>query len=105
MVWQARPPLTVSGGLRGELWASENRTEAASASDVGFLAPRASVSWRATDAATLRATVFNAFRAPTINELYRGFRVGAITTLPNSALDAEEAWGGEAALTVVRRAA
>lgn len=102
MVWQARPRLTVSGGLRGELWASEDRNDAASASQVGFLAPRASVSWRATEAATLRATVFNAFRAPTINELYRGFRVGAITTLPNSALGAEEAWGGEAALTVVR---
>lgn len=102
VVWQASDRLTLSGGLRGEMWTSEDRGSVDSASTAGFLAPRANISWRATDAATLRATVFNAFRAPTINELYRGFRVGDITTLPNAQLDSEDAWGGEAALTIVR---
>lgn len=102
VVWQAAPAVTVSGGVRGELWRSEDTRDGASGTGAAFLAPRASVSWHAADSATLRATIFNAFRAPTINELYRGFRVGDITTLPNPRLDPEEAWGGEAALTVVR---
>ena len=102
LVWQARPRLTISGGVRGELWTTENRAAEDSESRVASVAPRANVSWRATESTTLRATVFNAFRAPTINELYRGFRVGDITTLPNASLDPEEAWGGEAAVTVVR---
>src|SRR5688500_16643774 len=102
VVWQAAGALTVSGGIRGELWRSENAHDAASESSVGFVAPRASVSWRASESTTLRGTVFNAFRAPTINELYRGFRVGDITTLPNPQLAPEDAWGGEAALTIAR---
>ena len=102
VVWQAASALTVSGGIRGELWRSEDTRDAASESSVGFLAPRASVSWRANGSTTLRGTIFNAFRAPTINELYRGFRVGDITTLPNPQLDPEDAWGGEAALTIAR---
>ena len=102
VVWQAAPALTVSGGMRAELSTSETRTDAASKSSWFFLSPRASVSWRARGSTTVRGTIFNAFRTPTINELYRGFRVGDITTLPNPALDAEDAWGGEAAVTFAR---
>jgi len=101
-VWHAAPSLTVSAGIRGEVWTSEDRDDAASQSSAAFLAPRASVSWRANASTTLRGTIFNAFRAPTVNERYRGFRVGDITTLPNPQLNPEDAWGGEAALTIVR---
>ena len=41
------------------------------------------------------ASVYRAFRAPTLNELYRGFRVGNVTTNPNSALTAERLTGVE----------
>ena len=40
------------------------------------------------------------FRAPTLNELYRQFRVGATLTLANNALGPERLVGGEAGLTV-----
>jgi len=39
-----------------------------------------------------------AFRQPTLNELYRGFRVGNVVTLANAFLTAEHAVSGEAAL-------
>jgi outer membrane receptor protein involved in Fe transport len=39
------------------------------------------------------------FRAPTLNELYRQFRVGAILTLANDQLGPERLVGGEAGIT------
>ena len=45
--------------------------------------------WRA------RGSVYRAFRAPTLNELYRDFRVGNTNTLPNSQLQPETVFGAE----------
>lgn len=39
-----------------------------------------------------------AFRAPTLNELYRGFRQGSVTTASNAFLNAERSSGAEAGL-------
>ncbi len=49
----------------------------------------------------LAATVsgYRAFRAPTLNELYRSFRVGNVLTISNDALTAEHLTGGEGGLT------
>ena len=41
-----------------------------------------------------------AFRAPTLNELYRSFRVGNVLTLANENLRAERLTGGEAGLRI-----
>jgi len=43
----------------------------------------------------LRSAVYEGFRAPSLNELYRPFRVGQITTLANPALTPEELHGAE----------
>ncbi len=40
------------------------------------------------------------FRAPTLNELYRSFSVGAVRTLANENLGAERLFGGEAGVNV-----
>ena len=48
------------------------------------------------------ATVYQAFRAPYLNELYRNFRVGNIFTLANPALTAEHLTGGEAGFSLQR---
>ncbi len=45
------------------------------------------------------ASLYRAFRAPTLNELYRSFRLGNVLTQNNSALKAETLSGGEAGLT------
>lgn len=46
----------------------------------------------------LRASGYRAFRAPTLNELYREFRAGNVRTLPNAALKPESLEGFETGL-------
>nr|WP_282570824.1 TonB-dependent receptor [Sphingopyxis sp. MSC1_008] len=55
---------------------------------------RAGIRW-ASDAFSLRAAAYRGWRLPTLNELYRPFRVGAEVTAANAALEPERLWGGE----------
>lgn len=48
--------------------------------------------------AIVRAAVYTGFRVPTLNELYRPFRVGNAVTEANAELDPERLLGGEAGL-------
>ena len=57
--------------------------------------PRLSLIYRPTETVSLRAAAYRAFRAPTLNELYRGFRVGNTQTNANETLVAERLTGGE----------
>src|SRR5499427_780703 len=57
--------------------------------------PRLSLIFRPTERFSLRASAYRAFRAPTLNELYRGFRVGDTLTNANPNLVAERLTGGE----------
>lgn len=59
---------------------------------------RAGAAWRATDAVTLRAAAWRGWRLPTLNELYRPFRVGIDATAANAALRPETAEGIEGGL-------
>jgi outer membrane receptor protein involved in Fe transport len=43
----------------------------------------------------VRGSAYRAFRAPTLNELYRPFQVGNVLTLANDQLAPETLWGGE----------
>ena len=47
------------------------------------------------DALSLRGAVYRGWRLPTLNELYRPFRVGAEVTTANEMLKPERLWGGE----------
>ncbi len=58
--------------------------------------PRLSLIFRPAERFSLRASAYRAFRAPTLNELYRGFRVGDTQTNANEKLVAERLTGGEA---------
>jgi outer membrane receptor protein involved in Fe transport len=60
--------------------------------------PHGSVVYRFNDHIALIASMSRAFRAPTLNELYRSFRVGNVLTLANENLRAERLTGGEAGL-------
>ncbi len=57
--------------------------------------PRVSLSYRASDRVVLYVAGYRSFRAPTLNELYRAFRVGNVQTLANAYLRAEHFSGGE----------
>ena len=57
--------------------------------------PRLTTSYRAGEHTVLYASAYRSFRAPTLNELYRSFRVGNVQTLANPFLRAEHFTGGE----------
>ncbi len=61
--------------------------------------PRVALMFKPTAGVELRASGYRAFRAPTLNELYRGFRVGDTQTNANASLTAERLTGGEAGLS------
>ena len=58
--------------------------------------PRLAVLHKVTENVAISAAIYHAFRAPTLNELYRSFRLGNILTLANQNLRAERLTGGEA---------
>jgi outer membrane receptor protein involved in Fe transport len=62
--------------------------------------PRLSVLRSLTRNVSLTASMYRAFRAPTLNELYRSFRQGNTFTGSNAALRSEQLTGAEAGLNV-----
>ena len=76
-----------------------NNRELADKSDDAF-SPRGAVLYRATDRVSLWGSVSKGFRSPTLNELYRQFRVGAILTLANEELGPERLTGVETGVSV-----
>lgn len=55
------------------------------------VSPQASMLVNVTSKLSFHALVSKGFRSPTLNELYRGFRVGNVVTNPNEDLTAEKA--------------
>lgn len=62
--------------------------------------PRIGVLVRPASWLSLKASGARAFRAPTLNELYRPFQVGTVLTAANPALAAETVWSAEAGIEV-----
>jgi len=60
--------------------------------------PRVWLSKRFDKGVEVSASAYKAFRAPTLNELYRNFRVGNVVTNANANLSAERLTGGEAGI-------
>ncbi|HYA62459.1 MAG TPA: TonB-dependent receptor [Candidatus Sulfotelmatobacter sp.] len=61
--------------------------------------PRVSLLKSFSHGTALNASVYRGYRAPTLNELYRNFRVGNILTLANPGLTGEHLTGGEAGVS------
>lgn len=101
--WAASPRVTISGGGRGEIWATRHVQEERKRGIV-FFVPRASVAFRSSPELTLRVSVQDSYRLPTMNELYRGFQVGSVYTYANPDLDPEESYGIDASALVTRGA-
>ena len=66
--------------------------------DETAFSPQLSAIYSVSNSVTLNATFSRAFRAPTLNELYRSFRVGNVLTLADENLRAERLTSGEAGL-------
>jgi outer membrane receptor protein involved in Fe transport len=66
--------------------------------------PRGSFTYRLTEVVAVRGSAYKGLRAPTLNEFYRGFRVGNTQTNPNEALLPERLRGGDGGLLISRGA-
>jgi outer membrane receptor protein involved in Fe transport len=82
----------VTAGARLDSWKGGGQA-------VTELSPRASFLFRATSRVVLTAAGYGAFRSPTLNELYRSFRVGNTVTRANPDLVPERLRGGEAGVS------
>ncbi|GAC1429742.1 MAG: TonB-dependent receptor [Thermoanaerobaculia bacterium] len=91
--------VSVTGGARVDAWrnfdAQRDRAALLSRSD-SAISPRLAVLYRPSQSAAFTASGYRAFRAPTLNELYRGFRVGNVVTLANESLAPERLTAFEA---------
>ena len=58
--------------------------------------PKLATRYRINDSISLRASAYRSFRSPTLNELYRSFRLGNVLTNANQQLRAERLTGVEA---------
>src|SRR5262249_18284661 len=59
------------------------------------LDPRLGALYHVTHEVAVRGSAYRAFRAPTLNELYRPFQVGTVLTAATPELRPETLWGGE----------
>jgi outer membrane cobalamin receptor len=112
-VWTPHRAVEVVAGLRGDVWLNYNAfrrdTPPPSAaippsqtfSDIERVipSPRLGLLVRAAPTTDLRASVYQGFRIPTLNELYRPFRVRNDVTVANETLRPERLTGGEAGVT------
>ncbi|SNS87722.1 MULTISPECIES: TonB-dependent receptor [unclassified Azospirillum] len=110
--WTGIQGLTVSAGGRLDAWRNSDgrRIESDIASGTllrndryakrdGTVANgRAGIDWQASDLLGLRVAAYTGFRLPTLNELYRPFRVGNDITEANPGLQPERMRGVEAGL-------
>ncbi|MEK6301701.1 MAG: TonB-dependent receptor [Acidobacteriota bacterium] len=109
------PSWLVTLGVRGDRWrnydalsttrplvpqpGASSVTKFADRIETAF-SPRLSVLHKLTENVSLFVSGSRAFRAPTLNELYRSFRVGNVLTLANINLQAERLTSGEAGANV-----
>jgi len=98
--FDAANDVTIVGALRVDRWTSTPINPAASAADATELNPKAGVNWRVSNAVVVHGTVTHAFRAPTLNELFRNFRAGGTNTTANDQLTPETLTGAEGGVTV-----
>lgn len=110
--WTPTSGLTLSAGGRLDIWRNSDghRTETDIASggllrndryatrDGTVANGRAGIDWQVNDALGMRAAAYTGFRLPTLNELYRPFRVGNDITEANPDLEPERMRGAEVGL-------
>lgn len=94
------PRVSLTAGARGDWWDLTNPGGLGDVQNRFFFAPRVGATFDAGSGQTIRVSFLTGFRTPTINELFRSFRVGSTLTQANSALKPEQSWGPEAAYTI-----
>ncbi len=107
-LWTPHPAWEVSGGLRLDYWRSTDGERRDTPPPAGVpasqrfedtervaVSPRVAALFRPWPTTRLRASAYQGFRVPTLNEQYRVFRVRNDVTAANAALRPERLAGGE----------
>jgi len=107
-VYTPHPSLELVGGIRGDYWYSYDATRHDTPPAAGVPAEqtfnnveriipsgRVAALFHATPTTDLRASAYQGFRVPTLNEQYRVFRVRNDVTVANESLRPEQLTGGE----------
>jgi outer membrane cobalamin receptor len=95
-------------GVRADHWRNHDASRTEVVNSTGFttatpfadssettVTPRAGLLVRVNDQLAVRGSIYRGFRAPSLNELYRPFRVGNVLTEGNAGLGPERLLGGE----------
>jgi outer membrane receptor protein involved in Fe transport len=112
-VFRITPGLFLTAGVRVDRWreaealsATRSLSQPETATVQIFpdrtetaLSPQLSILYKPFEKMSVAASLTRAFRQPTLNELYRSFRVGDVLTLSNENLRAERLTGGEAGVS------
>ena len=93
--------MTVVMGAHGDWWHTRSLNTSYDKT-LGSFNPRASFAYRLGSGISVRGSAYKGFRAPTLNELYRGFRAGNTQTNPNEALAPERLTGADAGVLATR---
>jgi outer membrane receptor protein involved in Fe transport len=93
--------LTMVVAAHGDRWHTQSKNTSYNKT-LGSFNPRASAVYRLGSGFSVRGSLYKGFRAPTLNELYRGFRAGNTQTNPNEALAPERLTGGDAGVLATR---
>jgi outer membrane receptor protein involved in Fe transport len=108
-IWRLTPRFELTAGLRIDYWRSEDGSrreedvvsgtelldEAFSPRDEVFASPRLGLLFEVSSALVMRVSAYRGFRAPTLNELYRPFRVRNDITEANEDLEMERLTGAD----------
>ncbi|HUG52977.1 MAG TPA: TonB-dependent receptor, partial [Vicinamibacteria bacterium] len=105
--WSLGRRLVIHGGVRLDRWRNHDASATSGAVSTllpdrreSAVSPRGAVLLKVARRLSLTAAAYRSFRAPTLNELYRPFRVGNVVTLANPGLEAERLEGVEAGMVV-----
>ncbi len=93
--------LTVVLGVHADRWHTQSKNTGYNET-LGSFNPRASIAYRLGGGVSLRGSAYKGFRAPTLNEMYRGFRAGNTQTNPNEALAPEKLTGFDGGVLATR---
>lgn len=115
-IFTATSALTITTGARVDGWKNYNAHNLEYTAATGLpttnhdpalpsrndtvLSPRVAAIYRVADRVSVWGNIGAGFRAPTLNELYRQFRVGTVLTLANNQLGPERLRGGEVGVQI-----
>ena len=108
--WIVEPfnALTLTAGARWDWWKSFDGSRAAASGPItqtqdnaaSMVNPKFSLLYRVNDRVRIGGSVYQAFRAPTLNELYRDFSSSGFRFMSNDRLEPERLTGGDMKIEV-----